>query len=53
MTSKEKTKILATPGKPMSQDEFFSIIEDAEKGTFTPLDDSKKRFEEWKLQRKK
>ncbi|MEM0541776.1 hypothetical protein WFZ85_04050 [Flavobacterium sp. j3] len=52
-TSNKKTKNLATPGKPMSQDEFVSLIKQAEEGEFSPIEDTIKRLEEWRLKRKK
>lgn len=52
-TSKDKSKNLATPGKPMSQDEFVSLIKEAEAGEFISLEESKRKFNEWRLQRKK
>ncbi len=52
-TANKKTKNLATPGKPMSQDEFVSLIKEAERGEFSPIEDSIKRMEEWRLRRKK
>jgi hypothetical protein len=52
-TSNKKTKNLATPGKPMSQDEFVSLIKEAEEGTFLTEKEFDKKFEEWRLQRKK
>lgn len=52
-TSNKKAKNLATPGKPMSQDEFVSLIKEAEDGEFSPIEDSIKRLEEWRLKRKK
>ena len=39
---------LATPGKPMSQKKFASLIKEAEEGTFYTLEESKKHFEEWR-----
>ena len=33
-TTKEKPKNLATPGKPMSQDDFVSFIKETVKGEF-------------------
>jgi hypothetical protein len=37
-SSKVKIKRnLAIPGEPMSQDEFMSLIKEAEKGPFKPL----------------
>ncbi len=52
-TSNKKTKNLATPGKPMSQDEFVSLIKEAEEGTFLNEKEFDKKFEEWRLKRKK
>ena len=52
-TAKEKPKNLATPGKPMLQEDFVSLIKEAEKGEFLTLEESEKRFKEWRLQRKK
>ena len=52
-TSNKKTKNLATPGKPMSQNEFVSLIKEAEEGTFMTEKEFDKKFEEWRLQRKK
>ena len=45
---KSNTDNLATPGKPMSQKKFVSMIKEAEEGEFTTLDESKKNFEEWR-----
>ena len=42
--SKEKSKNLATPGKPMSQEAFESLIKEAEEGEFHTLKESKKIF---------
>ncbi len=40
-----KTKInYAVPGKPLSDEEFTKMIEDAEKGTFCSMEESKKMF---------
>ena len=39
---------LATPGKPMSEKKFSSMIKEADAGEFISLDESKKRFEEWR-----
>ena len=47
-TQKEKSNNLATPGKPMSQEEFNLLIKDAEKGPFYSLEESKKHFQEWR-----
>ncbi len=52
-TSNKKTKNLATPGKPMSQDEFVSLIKQAEEGEFMSEKEFEKKFNEWRLQRKK
>jgi len=52
-TSNKKEKNRATPGKPMPHEEFVSMIKEAEEGEFMTVEESKKRFEEWKLQRKK
>lgn len=52
-TSNKKSKNLATPGKPMSQDEFVSLIKEAEEGTFLTEEEFDKKFEEWRLKRKK
>ena len=47
-TKNENTDNLATPGKPMSQKKFKSLIKEAEEGEFMSLEESKKRFEEWR-----
>jgi hypothetical protein len=47
-TIKEKPENLATPGKPMLQKKFVSMIKEAEEGTFYTLQESKKHFEEWR-----
>ncbi len=52
-TANKKAKNLATPGKPMSQEDFVSLIKEAEEGEFSPIEDSIKRLEEWRLKRKK
>ncbi|WP_167398265.1 hypothetical protein [Flavobacterium crocinum] len=52
-TKKNNSDNLATPGKPMSQKKFTSMIKEAEEGTFYTLEESKKNFETWRLQRKK
>lgn len=52
-TSIKKPKNLATPGKPMSQDEFVSLIKEAEEGEFSSIEESIKRMEQWRLKRKK
>ena len=45
-TKNENSNNLATPGKPMSQKKFDSLIEEAEEGIFYTLEESKKHFEE-------
>jgi len=52
-TSNKKSKNLATPGKPMSQDEFVSLIKEAEEGTFNTLKESKRIFKEWRAKLEK
>lgn len=52
-TSTKKPKNLATPGKPMTQDEFVSLIKEAEAGEFSPIEESIKRMEQWRLKTKK
>lgn len=52
-TSKDKSKNLATPGKPMSQEEFVSLIKEAEEGEFMTEKEFDKKFQEWRLNRKK
>ena len=52
-TSNKKSKNLATPGKPMSQDEFVSLIKEAEEGEFMALEEFEKRFDKWRENRKK
>jgi hypothetical protein len=47
-TKNEKSSNLATPGKPMSQKKFTSLIKEAEEGKFYTLEESKKHFEEWR-----
>jgi len=47
-TKNEHSNNLATPGKPMFQKKFTSLIKDAEEGVFYTLEESKKHFEEWK-----
>lgn len=38
---------LAIPGEPMSEDEFFQLIKEAEKGPFTSLEEFKKEVQGW------
>ncbi|MBN8566728.1 MAG: hypothetical protein J0M25_08355 [Flavobacteriales bacterium] len=52
-TSKDKSKNLATPGKPMSQEKFVSLIKEAEEGEFMTEKEFDKKFQEWRLNRKK
>ena len=52
-TSKDKSKNLATPGKPMTQEEFVSLIKEAEEGEFMTEKEFDKKFQEWRLNRKK
>jgi hypothetical protein len=52
-TKNENSNNLATPGKPMSQKKFASLIKEAEEGEFLSLDEFKIRFDKWRLQRKK
>ena len=50
---KNNSDNLATPGKPMSQKKFASMIKEAEEGEFLSIEEFKTRFEAWRLQRKK
>lgn len=52
-TFTKKHKNLATPGKPMSQDEFSSLIKEAEEGEFMTCKEFEERFNKWRLERKK
>jgi len=47
-TKNGNSENLATPGKPMSQKKFASLIKEAEEGEFYTLEESKKHFEEWR-----
>ena len=47
-TKNGKSENLPTPGKPMSQKKFASLIKEAEEGEFYTLEESKKHFEEWR-----
>lgn len=51
--SEQKAENLATPGKPMSQEAFENLIKEAEEGEFLTEKEFDKRFEEWRLNRKK
>ena len=48
-TEDKKPRNLAMPGTPMSKDEFVAMIKEAEKGKFSPIEDSIKRLNEWRL----
>jgi hypothetical protein len=52
-TSFKKPKNLATPGKPMTQDEFVSLIKEAEEGEFMSEKEFDERFKKWRLEKKK
>ena len=52
-TANKKTKNLATPGKPMSQENFVSLIKEAEEGEFLTEKEFDEKFEKWRLERKK
>ena len=53
MKTEDKKPInLAIPGKPMSKEEFVSLIKEAEEGKFSPIEDTFRRFDEWRLKRK-
>jgi len=44
----ENSSNLATPGNPMSQKKFASLIKEAEEGEFYTLEEFKKHFKEWR-----
>ncbi len=52
MKSEQRRKNLAIPGKPMSKEEFVSLIKVAEEGEFMSLDEFDQKFSEWRLNRK-
>jgi len=52
-TKNENSDNLATPGKPMSQEKFKSLIKEAEEGEFLTEKEFLNRFEKWRLERKK
>lgn len=52
-TSIKKPKNLATPGKPISQDEFVSLIKEAEEGEFISEKEFDERFKKWRSEKKK
>ena len=51
--SEQKAENLATPGKPMSQEAFETLIKEAEEGEFHTLEESKKLFKEWRAKLEK
>ena len=51
-TEDKKPKNLAIPGKPMSKEDFVSLIKEAEEGEFMSMDEFDQKFNEWKLNRK-
>ena len=50
-TKKDNSDNLATPGKPMSQKKFASMIKEAEEGEFISEKEFVTRFEKWRLER--
>jgi hypothetical protein len=52
-TKNGNSENLATPGKPMSQKKFASLIKEAEEGEFLTLEEFKAKFDAWRLSRKK
>ncbi len=52
-TSIKKPKNLATPGKPITQDEFVSLIKEAEEGEFFYEKEFDERFKKWRSEKKK
>jgi hypothetical protein len=53
-SSKVKTKRnLAIPGEPMSQEEFTSLIKEAEKGPFYTYEEIVEKMSLWKKSLKK
>jgi hypothetical protein len=52
-TADKKDKNLAIPGKSMSQKAFSDLIKEAEDGPFLTEKEFEKKFEEWRLNRKK
>ncbi|MHB8259494.1 MAG: hypothetical protein ACYDCN_11540 [Bacteroidia bacterium] len=38
----------AIPGKTMSESEFKVFLEEGEKGSFLSIEESKKKFNEWR-----
>ncbi|MFY8187577.1 MAG: hypothetical protein ACOVLC_06415 [Flavobacterium sp.] len=51
-TPLKKEKNLAKPGKPLSQEAFLDLIKEAENVAFSSIEDSFKRLNEWRLNRK-
>ena len=47
-TKNEKSSNLATPGKPMSQKQFASLIKEAEEREFYTLEEFKIKFDQWR-----
>jgi hypothetical protein len=47
-TQKENAKNLATPGKPMSEEAFNTLIKEAEKGPFLTETEFRLKFEQWR-----
>jgi hypothetical protein len=52
-TQKNNSNNLATPGKPMSQKKFTSMIKEAEESELLSIEEFKTRFEAWRSQRMK
>lgn len=46
--SKSKIDSAALPGEPLSQEELWAIVKEAEKGPFFTIEESKQMFEEWR-----
>ncbi len=47
-TTKSKEKKWAIPGEPLDSDEFTKGIEEAEKGSFYSIEESKQLLKEWR-----
>ncbi|MFN3755941.1 MAG: hypothetical protein ACK4RM_03195 [Flavobacterium sp.] len=52
-TLKNTSKNLAIPGKPMPQEDLNSLIKEAERCEFLNEREFDKKFQEWRLNRKK
>lgn len=52
-TKKDNSNNLATPGKPMSQKKFTSLIKEAEEGIFYTDLQFREKFQIWKQTLKK